>query len=126
MYIFASYRCKCISATKPNDMVKYILSLFLLTAFVATMPLKASASRMAEIELIDNNDFNKVVITLNGSNLRVTGAEGMMLCIYNIAGGQPVMKAKVESADKTYDLALPKGVYIVQVGNKATRKIVIK
>ena len=55
-------------------MVKYILSLFLLTAFVATMPLKASASRMAEIELVDNNDFNKVVITLNGSNLRVTGA----------------------------------------------------
>lgn len=107
-------------------MVKYILSLFLLTAFVATMPLKASASRMVEIELIDNNDFNKVVITLNGSNLRVTGAEGMTLCIYNIAGGQPVVKTKVESADKTYDLALPKGVYIVQVGNKATRKIVIK
>ena len=61
-------------------MVKYILSLFLLIAFVATMPLKASASRMAEIEFIDNNDLNKVVITLNGSNLRVTGAEGIKHC----------------------------------------------
>ena len=107
-------------------MVKYILSFFLFAAFVAIMPQKVSASRMAEIELIDNSDFNKVVIALNGSNLRVTGAEGMTLCIYNIAGGQPVVKVKIDSADKTYYLALPKGVYIVQVGNKATRKIVIK
>ena len=50
----------------------------------------------------------------------------MTLCIYNIAGGQPVVKSKIDSQDKSFDLNLSKGVYIVQVGNKATRKIVIK
>lgn len=106
--------------------MKYILSTLLLAVFAAAVPHTVSANSMVEIELTDNNDLGKVVITANGSALRVTGAEGMTLCIYNIAGGHPVMKTRIDSADKTYDLDLPKGVYIVQVGNKATRKIVIK
>lgn len=106
-------------------MTKYLLSLFLIATLATVSTVKAMASSMVEIELIDN-DFNKVVITLNGSVLRVIGAEGMNLFVYNVAGGQPVMKAKVDSPDKSYELNLPKGVYIVQVGNKATRKIVIK
>lgn len=106
-------------------MIKYILSLFILAALSFTPSVEATASNMMEVELIDN-DFSKVVITVNGSTLRVTGAEGMTLCIYNIAGGQPVVKSKIDSQDKSFDLNLSKGVYIVQVGNKATRKIVIK
>lgn len=106
-------------------MIKYILSLFILAALSFTPSVEATASNMMEVELIDN-DFAKVVITVNGSILRVTGAEGMILCIYNIAGGQPVVKSKINSQDKSFDLNLSKGVYIVQVGNKATRKIVIK
>lgn len=106
-------------------MTKYILSMSLLAALSMTIPVKAEASSMAEIEMIDN-DFARVVISSNGSVLRVTGAEGMMLCVYNVAGGQPVMKSRIDSADKSFDLNLPKGVYIVQVGNKATRKIVVK
>lgn len=106
-------------------MTKYILSMLLIAAFSTTTAVKATASNMMEIEIMDN-DLNKVVITVNGSVLRVTGAEGMTLCIYNIAGGQPVMKTNIEGQDKSFDLNLPKGVYIVQVGNKATRKIVIR
>ena len=106
-------------------MIKYILSLFILAALSFTPSVEATASNMMEVELIDN-DFAKVVITVNGLTLRVTGAEGMTLCIYNIAGGQPVVKSKIDSQDKSFDLNLSKGVYIVQVGNKATRKIVIK
>lgn len=106
-------------------MTKYLLSLFLMATLASVSADKAMASNMMETEIIDN-DFNKVAIVLNGSVLRVTGAEGMSLCIYNVAGGQPVMKAKVDSQDKSYELNLPKGVYIVQVGNKATRKIVVK
>lgn len=106
-------------------MIKYILFLFILAALSFTPSVEATASNMMEVELIDN-DFAKVVITVNGSILRVTGAEGMTLCIYNIAGGQPVVKSKIDSQDKSFDLNLSKGVYIVQVGNKATRKIVIK
>ena len=35
------------------------------------------------------------------------------------------MKVKVDGPDKHYELNLPKGIYIVQVG-KVVRKIVIK
>ncbi len=107
-------------------MTKYILSLFLIVALATVSSVKAMANNMMEIELIDNNDFNQVCITVSGSTLRVTGAEGLTLCVYNVTGGQPVLKTKVDGVDKSYDLNLPKGVYIVQVGNKATRKIVIK
>lgn len=106
-------------------MTKYILSILALVAICLAAPMNAMAGKMAEIELIDN-DFAKVVITVNGSVLRVTGAEGLTLCVYNVAGGQPVMKLKIDSQDKSVDLNLPKGVYIVQVGNKATRKVVVK
>lgn len=87
--------------------------------------MKTMASNMMMVEFVDN-EFAKVGITANGSTLRVTGAEGLVLRIFNIAGGQPVMQTKIDSDDKTFDLNLPKGVYIVQVVNKATRKIVIK
>lgn len=107
-------------------MVKYILSLSITLAFAAVAPVVALAGNMAEVEFADNNEFNHIVITLNGSVLRVAGAENLTLCIYNIAGGQPVMRTKIDSQDKTFDLSLPKGIYIVQVGNKAARKIVIK
>lgn len=107
-------------------MVKYILSIIFAATTVAMLPTKAMANSMTAIELIDNNDFSKVTISVSGSSLRVTGAENMTLRIFNIAGGQPVMVSKIDGQDKTYDLSLPKGVYIVQVGNKATRKIVIK
>lgn len=106
-------------------MTKYILSIFTLVAVCVVAPMNAMASKMAEIELIEN-DFAKVVITVNGSVLRVTGAEGLTLCVYNVAGGQPVMRLKIDSQDKSVDLNVPKGVYIVQVGNKATRKVVVK
>lgn len=106
-------------------MTKYILSLFFIASLSTMTTVKAMASPMPETELADN-DFVRVVISVNGSVLRITGAEGMTVCVYNIAGGQPVMKAKVDSQDKSYDLSLPKGVYIIQVGNKATRKIVVR
>lgn len=107
-------------------MVKYILTLSFVMFMASMAPVVASANRMVEMELSDNNDFGRIVITLNGSALRVTGAENLTLSVYNVAGGQPVMKSKIDSQDKTFDLNLPKGVYIVQVGNKATRKIVIR
>lgn len=107
-------------------MVKYILTLSFVMFMASMAPVEALANRMVEMELSDNNDFGRIVITLNGAALRVTGAENLTLCVYNVAGGQPVMKSKIDSQDKTFDLNLPKGVYIVQVGNKATRKIVIR
>ena len=46
-----------------------------------------------------------------------------MMQIYNVAGVR-VMTVKIDSSDKTYNLNLPKGCYIVKVG-KIVRKISI-
>lgn len=89
------------------------------------VPCSAEAVCLTEMDMIDNNDLSKITISVNESVLRVTGAAGMTMSVYNITGGVPVMKVKIEGSDKRFNLNLPRGIYIVQVG-KAVRKIVIK
>lgn len=89
------------------------------------VPCSAEAVCLTEMDMIDNNDMSKITISVNESVLRVTGAAGMTMSVYNVTGGVPVMKVRIEGPDKRFDLNLPRGIYIVQVG-KAVRKIVIK
>lgn len=74
------------------------------------------------VEIVEN-DLQAVSIRLTGNELRITGAAGEMMQIYNVAGVR-VMTVKIDSSDKTYNLNLPKGCYIVKVG-KIVRKISI-
>ncbi len=76
------------------------------------------------MELIENDLQNINISISDESVLRVTGAAGQPLQIYNITG-VIVMSFKVDGADKSYSLNLPKGCYIVKVG-KVVRKISIK
>lgn len=85
------------------------------------MPQVARAE--AAVEIIEN-DIEQVGIFVQGTSLRITGAAGQTVQVYNVAGVR-VMNAKVESNDKRYDLNLPKGCYIVKVG-KTVRKISIR
>ncbi len=114
-----------LHSTQQNyiDMTRYLLSLIVLMSAAMFMPQKASAAPM--IELLEQADMQKVVITTSESTIHVSGGTGLTLLVYNIAGGAPVMKVKVDGPDKRYELNLPKGIYIVQVG-KVVRKIVIK
>lgn len=81
-------------------------------------------SATSAVEIVDN-DFQAVAISVNSESvLRVTGAAGETLCIYNVTGVR-VMSVKVDGADKSYNLNLPKGCYIVKVG-KVARKISIR
>jgi len=75
------------------------------------------------VDLIDT-DFQNITISVTESSIRVSGAAGQMLSVYNVAGIR-IAFVKVESADKHFDLNLPKGCYIVKVG-KVVRKIAIK
>lgn len=84
-------------------------------------PLSATASQ--GIEIVDNS-VQGISIVYSSSILRVTGAEGEVMQVYNVAGVR-VMSVKVEGADKSYELSLPKGCYIVKVG-KYVRKISIR
>ena len=77
----------------------------------------------AAVEIIDN-DFNTINVTMNENTLHVTGASGQVMHIYNVTGVR-VMSIRVEGADKTYELNLPKGCYIVKIG-KFVRKISVR
>ena len=88
---------------------------------LAAVPNVASAESM--IEIIDS-EIQNVSISVNESTLQITGANGQVLHVYNVAGVR-VMSVKVEGLDKRIELNLPKGCYIVKVG-KVVRKISIK
>lgn len=83
----------------------------------------AQANAMPGVEIIEN-DFSQISIDLKGSVLHVDGAAGENLYIYNVTGVR-VLSIKVDGNDKSYNLNLPKGCYIVKVGS-VVRKISIR
>ena len=101
-------------------MRKHILGIILSAACLAGGVMPAVAG--PDVEIVEN-DLQAVSIRLTGNELRITGAAGEMMQIYNVAGVR-VMTVKIDSSDKTYNLNLPKGCYIVKVG-KIVRKISI-
>lgn len=99
-----------------------ILSVLLLVTVFLGVPRVADAT--PAIEIVDN-EIQKISITVNEESvIRITGAAGQELSIYNITGVR-VMNLKIDGADRSYSLNLPKGCYIVKVG-KMVRKISIR
>lgn len=102
-------------------MTKTSLTILFATALMMGNPLTSRAN--AALEIIDN-DFQNVVISVTESTIHVSGGAGQMLAIYDLAGVR-VVYFKIDSAEKHYDLGLPKGCYIVKVG-KVVRKIAVR
>lgn len=102
-------------------MIRNLLIVIFASALMFVAPVTSYAR--TTVEVIDN-DFQNITISMTVSTLHVTGASGQTLYIYNVAGVR-VMSIKVDSSDRSYDLSLPKGCYIVKVG-KTVRKIYIK
>lgn len=102
-------------------MKRILLALIFSFALAYVQPI--SAAQMARIE-ISEPEFESVSITVTDGALRVTGANGQVLQVYNVAG-VCVMSVKIEGQDKRIDMNLPKGCYIVKVA-KVVRKISIK
>ncbi len=102
-------------------MMKRIFTLLLASTLLVGMPVAMYAEQA--IELIDN-DYQNISISVSESVLHITGANGLVMQIYNVAGVR-VMSVKVEGPDKRFELNLPKGCYIVKVG-KVVRKISIR
>lgn len=98
--------------------ILYILTLVGALTIIAPQTANAAVA----IEIIDQD--HQVGVSVVESTLRVTGANGQILTIYNVTGVQ-VMSIKVDGHEKHYDLNLPKGCYIVKIG-KVARKIYIK
>lgn len=95
--------------------------MLLASTLLVGMPVAMYAEQA--IELIDN-DYQNISISVSESVLHITGANGLVMQIYNVAGVR-VMSVKVEGPDKRFELNLPKGCYIVKVG-KVVRKISIR
>ena len=97
-------------------MIKNIFTPFLFTLLLSvgfTAPVQARAA----IDLIDL-EVQTISISIVGNVLHVVGAENEQLAIYNVTG------VRVMSV-KHYTLNLPKGCYIVKVGN-VVRKVSIR
>lgn len=109
----------CIAIDK--RMMKVLLTAFFVGLITFAQPCQASV--MSAVEIVDNN-FQQIAVSYSSSVLRITGAEGEFLQIYNVAGIR-VMNVRVESADKRFEINLPKGCYIIKIG-KYVRKISVK
>ena len=94
--------------------------IILLAATLMALPVRATGQ--GEKEGIEA-ETPAVGITANGSQVRITNAEGKTLEIYNLAGVR-VASYKIDSEDKTLNLNLPKGYYILKAGGTA-RKVSI-
>lgn len=95
----------------------YILTL---TALLLGAPLAAEAEPEREVE----TELTGVTLTVNGSTIHVTNAQGQDLHVYNIAGVK-IATVHIDTNDKTITLNLQKGCYIVKVAKQA-RKISVK
>lgn len=76
------------------------------------------------MEVVGINDFQSITITVKGKSLYISGANGMNLQIFDLAG-VCVKNTKIEGAEVKFDLALSKGCYMVKVGN-VVRKVFIR
>ncbi|MBQ7635195.1 MAG: T9SS type A sorting domain-containing protein [Bacteroidaceae bacterium] len=102
--------------------MKKRLYLILLCSMLVGMPVAAVAapSDIQERETVDATQAD-IKITVSGNTLRVTGAAGLTLDIYSVTG-QKVKSVRISANDETVNTGLPRGCYIVKVG-ETVRKV---
>lgn len=115
--------------------MKHIYLVFALFASFTAQPLCASEvepeaepaiEAPMDFEMSDDREgieteIGAITISVNGSQLHITNANGQTLEIYNLTGVR-VATIKIESDDLTYNMNLPKGCYMIKVG-KVVRKV---
>ena len=79
-------------------------------------------------EMTDNDGIetsvSAITIVASGNTVKVTGANGEDIEIFNLTGTK-VANIKTDTSGKTYSANLPKGCYLVKIG-KVVRKISIR
>lgn len=101
-------------------MTKHILTIALFAMALTVAPTCADAAM--RMELIEVEQQPQIEIVNN--QIHVTGGAGQVLYVYNIAG-VCIHTIKIDSNDRTFDITLSKGCYIIKVG-KTARKVSIK
>lgn len=113
---------RSILTIKQLDMRKTLLSIITLAALLLGTPAAMHASTSA-VEMIDL-DQPDITLTYNAGTMHITGANGLVVKVYNLAG-IAVKTFKVDGQDKRINLPLSDGVYIIKVGPSYTRKITV-
>lgn len=70
-----------------------------------------------EVEAINADE---ITIKAEGRKIHVNGAEGETLEVYNVAGVK-VASFSIDAPEKTINLNVSRGVYILRVGNVARK-----
>lgn len=102
-------------------MKKQLLTIVFAVLMLVGIPTAVGAIPYIEIS---EQEMISVELSFDGQNLYVNNANGLILSVYNVAGVK-VMSTRVEGVARKFTLNLPKGCYIVKVGN-VTRKISVK
>ena len=97
--------------------------LFLIAFALTWLAAPVSTYAQAESDAVENS-LSGIILTVNGTKVHVTGANGENMEIFNLTGVK-VSSISIDSADKSLTLTLPKGCYILKVG-KVVRKISIR
>lgn len=103
-------------------MCKTILSIISLAAMLLGNPAAAHAKANV-VEMIDL-DVQDINLTYSNGVAHITGAHGMVVKVYNLAGIM-VKSFVVDGQDKRISLPLAGGVYIIKIGPSFTRKITV-
>lgn len=130
-------RRKSLHLSRINDKKRFTMKknilLLVFFAIVAAMPARAEEPTFeaeyateAPTGIMTESDaeFQDIQIILEGSQVRISGGEGLTLEIFNLAGYK-VNTTKIDSDDKVVNLNLKPGCYILKVG-KVVRKISIR
>ncbi len=101
--------------------MKKALKIIAIVALTMATPIMT----MAE-ELYDGpeTEVSTTSISVEGTRVRVCGAAGKTLEVYNVTGSR-VTSVRIESSDQTVELNLQRGCYIFKV-DKVVRKFSIK
>lgn len=105
-------------------MRKLLLSIITMSALLLGHATTMQANTMrSAVELIDL-DVQEIGVTYANGVMHITGAHGMVVRVYNLAGIM-VKTFTVDGQDKRISLPLSDGIYIIKVGASYTRKITV-
>ena len=105
-------------------MTKRILIISFTMALSCLVPVAANAAPAYFAGVMEMAVEQEVTITFSDGVLSVFGAEGQTLEIVSLTG-KKIMDVKVESPAQKIELNIPKGCYIVKVGN-VVRKVSVR
>ena len=106
-------------------MIRRLLLTSFATAFLGLVPVAAGATSDASPAIeVSLQQEQEVTISYSEGFLYINGAENQMLEVVSLTG-KKVLQEKIDSPAQKIEVSLPKGCYIVKVGD-VVRKISVK